>query len=237
MYLSFSNSTNPTFSVQDALINFQGSSFEWSPESSGRGSEDQGIQGWKWHWEGCRVNKSRNCTIACQDHALVFESAFTLNNCMVLAALENATLFSDGSFYLTLRYPGFQTTSKPCNLSLRDARMYGDAYGFSMASPSFKDLSRSAQKILSDCFSEYMSTKPASSLLPYCAPTDFASWLHPELICYPDLCVGLSAPWNQDIGGIGVSHSFAPTGHANNYWRNFKTRPFLYSYQPYTLSL
>ena len=76
------SNTSPTYGFENAIFSFLGV----DPDT-----HYSNTSGPRLYWEGCKhdttYNATRNCTAACQDPSLLFQSPFTIQNCMVLSQL------------------------------------------------------------------------------------------------------------------------------------------------------
>lgn len=136
---------------------------------------------------GCIVNHTLDCSIACLDADLIFASPYTLQNCLVMVALEEL---------LALKDPTIGVESRAV---LHD-------FSIDLEAPPFRSLAADVVQIVQNCLGQFCET------IPRC---DSAVDKHYDYYCYGGLsagprhsfdgvCASVVAPLN---GGIGVMTS------------------------------
>ena len=165
--------------------------------------------------QGCNVIGPRNCTTACQDPAQIFKSPYTLQNCMVLSALAPSNWMQLNDTTLSLI-----NWTQP--LSTEDLEIAIE-FGIDTTKRDFPSLASNVTRTIKDCLGQYCElnqncpTKVAEQdsispdLVMFCPSYRWAfmSDLTNSSPVYNMTCPPGGA-LNPDIGGIGVSHGFAP---------------------------
>ena len=181
------SNTSPTYGFQSALFSFLGV----DPDA-----QYSNTSGPRLYWEGCKhdttYNATRNCTAACLDASLLFQSPFTVQNCMVLSQLGPSIQLTDSAQEVVKEYS---------------------------VDPSDTGLFANINHTLQQCFTQYCSMSsencgPRSSF--YTGVWD-NPWYSPLItingsicsqytggLCFSNVCSNIEAPLNADIGGIGV---------------------------------
>lgn len=181
-----------TFSVQDALLAYSAGYFVSSDYGDDPDSEELlNTTSAMLFSSGCAVDNIVNCTAACQDPSIVFADAYTLQNCMVVAALSTSALNN-----ITIDSTG-----------LRIAR----DFAIDPRALSFPASASSINQSIHNCFEQYCTlnglifTGEDDLYCPrYSASNSFHSLDSPHL-CYENFCNSVMVPLNADISGIGVS--------------------------------
>ncbi len=171
IYINTSWDTSSTFSFQDALSTYGGY------------SRSTNLSGTLFH-SGCVIDLIPNCTAACQDVNHIFADPYTLQNCMVMASLQQS-LIGDSDILLD-------------GLTLPLA----NDFSIKVDDPNFQSLAKEVNQTTQDCLHQYLGTADFDRWGPwYTGGTQHPG---PYDMSFPDICGNASAPLNADIGGIGV---------------------------------
>ena len=181
--------------------------------------------------QGCNVIGPRNCTTACQDPAQIFKTPYTLQNCMVLSALVPSNWMQPNETSLSLSN-WMQPNETSLSLSNWTQPLSTDAlgiaieFGIDTTKRDFPSLASNVTQTIKGCLGQYCENNPN-------CPTKVAEQdsISPDLVMFwpwysdyrwatrSDLTnsspvYNMTCPpggaLNPDIGGIGVSHGFAP---------------------------
>ena len=168
--------------------------------------------------QGCNFKETRNCTIACQDPTQIFMSPYTLQNCMVLSMLVPSNWMQPNETTLPR-----SNWTQPLST---EALQIATEFGIDTRSRDFPSLASSVTRTIKECLEQYCdsnhncSTNVAEqdSIDPplvifrpwYWNYTDYdLANLTNSALGYNITCPSGDA-LNPDIGGIGVSHGYAP---------------------------
>ena len=179
IYLHASSDFSPTFSFQDALLTYSG--YSNSTDLSGTLFDS-----------GCVIDLITNCTAACQDANHIFADPYTLQNCMVMASLQQS-LIGDSHILVD-------------GLDLAFANSDGILpFSINVYDSNFQSLAKQINQTTQDCLHQYLSTADFDRWSPwYVGRTQYPG---PYDMSFPDICGNASALLNADIGGIGVRQS------------------------------
>ena len=179
--LSSSSFSSPAFGIQSAGDAFRSSGTLYT--------------------QGCNVNNSLDCSIACQDPSLIFSNPYTLQNCMVLSALApNVTKH----YYLG-----------GANLSVRSVEI-ASKFAINLTSPGFQSLASNMTQTIQGCLEDAQSgtQEGADAYLdsvPWYNASDYSLNVSQSALLYNLSCPYETEPLNADIGGIGVRQGDPPS--------------------------
>ena len=164
-------------------------------------------------FQGCNVIGGWNCTTACQDPAQIFKNPYTLQNCMLLSTLEPSNWTQSNETTLPLSNRTQPLSTKALGIAIE--------FGIDTTSRDFPSLASNVTRTIKDCLGQYCETGqncPTNvaeqdsidpvMFRPWYWDRDWADFTNSSL-GYNMTCPSGGA-LNPDIGGIGVSHGYAP---------------------------
>ena len=206
LQLTSSSYSSNTFSIQNAAVAFAQPPTPFSDPTS------------TLYTQGCNIQETRNCTIACQDPTQIFMSPYTLQNCMVLSILAPSN-------WMQPNEPASPLSSWTQPLST-GALAIAIEFGINATSRDFPSLAFNVSQTINGCLEQYclynqncrtnvtVQDNINATLVPF-RPWywKYTGYDSVSLIKSPvgyNMTCPFGSALNPDIGGIGVSHGYAP---------------------------
>lgn len=172
------------YSVQDAFLSFKNAAFDAQDNPTVTLYSD-----------GCLLDGgSRNCSVACRQASLIFESTATLHNCLHYPVIAGA---------LSIR-----------NLE-SESLAIAASYGIDEEDADLPMIANNTTTTIQRCLTDYCGSTPGCSKPEGSSRTGGV----PVTVCngetcynHTNICQGVYAPVIDDIAGVGVSTTLASAG-------------------------